>query len=146
MVVQNQMEAIWTKLPIELTEKICNLLPSLHPLPPPLKGDIESGTGWLKLFANRFRYYHHMDKWYILYNAMLESLTPPMYPVPFNEFTIKGYCEYMWSTMTRNERHAMFTDDYSEFISALDARDAQLEEWNEARLNRTNGGNFTTLM
>lgn len=132
------MEAIWNQMPVQLTEKICNLLPSLHPLPPPLKGDIESGAGWLKLFANRFSYYQHMDTWYIVAHVMIERLPKPMTTNHdiLAQMTMQEYCEAIWANISWEERGLILTGDYTEMMEELDEREAHWEAWNEARLNR----------
>ena len=129
------MDAIWTQLPVHLIEKICNLLPSLHPLPPPLKGDIESGAGWLNLFANRFRYYHHMDKWYIVAHTLIERLPEPITTLA-TRWSMQEYCEDIWVNISWEERGLILTGDYTEMVEELDEREAHWEEWNEARLDR----------
>jgi hypothetical protein len=128
------MEAVWTKLPTHLSDKICNLLPSLHPLPPYLKSDIESGAGWLNLFANRFKYYYHMDKWYIVAHALLVRLPEPTTTI--ERWNMRDYCQAIWYNMTWEQRSEILTGDYEEMIEELDEREAHWEEWNEARLNR----------
>lgn len=125
-------------MPMHLTEKICNLLPSLHPLPPPLKGDIESGAGWLNLFANRFKYYHHMDKWYIVAHALIVRLPEPITNLDniTTLWTMQEYCEAIWNNMSWADMDVILTGDYTDMMNELDEREAHWEEWNEARLNR----------
>ena len=130
------MEDIWTQIPSHLSDKICNMLPSLHHLPPDLKGDMESGVGWLNRFANRFKYYQPMDKWYIVAHALIERLPEPWTRGGNIDRSMQEYCEGIWVNISWEERREIIMGDYKDMTEELDEREAHWEEWNEARLNR----------
>jgi hypothetical protein len=138
----SKMDTVWTQLPINLTDRICNLLPSLHPLHPRLKEEIEGDIGRLILFASQFRNFRHADRWEIVYTSMIEwnqYHTDPPVIIPAEGRTVREYCEHVWRGMTEEGRDGFITEmsnTYTEWAEELDRREAHWEDVNEARLAR----------
>lgn len=94
-ILNKTMETIWTNLPGDLVDKVCNKLKDVRRIPPELKEEIESQRYMLAKLIDRYIAYFDSNSWVAMYELM-------------DRFGTRDITE-KWMSMTPEDRMDMYT-------------------------------------
>ena len=100
------MDPVWTQLPLDFAEKICNMLPKVRRMNPILKDEIESQ--WYKFdkyYYNCVQLFGLSNAEYVMYDDMKNVCQiVDDYPEDMPFMTV---IENMWKKMTHEQRNSL---------------------------------------
>ena len=96
-----QMLDIWKELPVDLVDRICNLLPKLRAIPLPLKNEITSQQHMLSKYArNWIDQFYFGNGWVAVWSMLGEFEDRP----DIGRISYEKCCRDFWNTLTLEER------------------------------------------
>jgi hypothetical protein len=113
------MDPIWTQLPIDLVNKICNMLILVRRIPDDMKRDIEMQEMKLNNFFKSSRVLFGLHTWTFVFNSLCLYVSEHNLFEISQEWSPRDESYYIWNSMTPEEREA----DHLRFEMAMEMED-----------------------